>query len=80
MAMKRSFSKSQESVDGMSHISKMSTCSTVGKISKNDTVHIDAYYDFEKRAGMKSVSKRCLIPLIWTSAYSPHRKKGITMK
>jgi hypothetical protein len=42
--------------DGMAHIKQMSTCSAMGPIKKNDTIHIDANYDFDKYMGMKTNS------------------------
>lgn len=39
---------------GEVHIKQMSTCSALGPLKKGDTVFIDANYDFQKFAGMKS--------------------------
>jgi hypothetical protein len=39
---------------GEVHIKQMSTCSALGPLKKGDTIYIDAAYDFQKFAGMKS--------------------------
>lgn len=39
---------------GEVHIKQMGTCSALGPLKKGDTVFIDANYDFQKFAGMKS--------------------------
>jgi hypothetical protein len=39
---------------GEVHIKQMSTCSALGPLKKGDTIFIDANYDFQKFAGMKS--------------------------
>jgi hypothetical protein len=41
------------STDGKLHISTMSTCTNMGRMSKGDKISIKAYYDFNKHAGMK---------------------------
>jgi hypothetical protein len=40
--------------DGKSHIAEMSTCSNLGMINRGDKLWIEANYDFNKHAGMKS--------------------------
>lgn len=39
---------------GEAHIKQMGTCSSLGPLKKGDTVSIDANYDLQKYAGMKS--------------------------
>jgi hypothetical protein len=49
--------------DGKLHISTMSTCTNMGRMSKGDKIGIKAYYDFNQHEGMKSGPK--------SGAYSP---------
>lgn len=39
---------------GEAHIKQMGTCSALGPVKKGDAIFIDANYDFQKYAGMKS--------------------------
>lgn len=42
------------STDDKLHISTMTTCTNMGRMSKGDKISIKAYYDFNKHEGMKT--------------------------